>query len=74
MRPEANGESNAVYTLSEFILDWQDLHWSLFGCAASLKLHLTLFAALLGRCWRLLTTVKLQRKRPGGTIKKKRYT
>lgn len=58
MRPEANGESNAIYTLSEFILALQDLHSSLLGCAASLKLHLIVFADLMGTL--LLTTIKLE--------------
>lgn len=59
MRPEANGESNPIYTLSEFLLAFQDLYWSLFGCAAVLKLHLIVFGVLIRM---LLTTVKQQSK------------
>lgn len=48
MRLEANGESNVIYTLSEFHLALQDLHWSLFGSAAGLKCRLIVFVVLTG--------------------------
>lgn len=76
MRPEANGESNAIYTLSEFLLALHDLHWSLFGCAAGLKLHLIVFAVLIGTLLAAADhrqTAK-QGRRPEGTIKERRNT